>query len=106
MLCDTLKENRGVAFMDNKIKVVTPDNQTLEIEVLDIFNVTGYEGKDYILYSLGEQVDNDHEQAYISILEKSENDYNLTEIKDAQEWDAVQKAIAEDIKMEQEASNE
>ena len=82
--------------MDNKIKVVTPDNQTLEIEVLDIFNVTGYE----------EQIDNEHEQAYISILEKSENDYNLTEIKDAQEWDAVQKAIAEDIKMEQEASNE
>lgn len=92
--------------MDNKIKVVTPDNQPLEIEVLDIFNVVGYEEKDYILYSLGEQIDAEHEQAYISILEKNESGYSLVEIKDAKEWDEVQKAIAEDIKMEREATNE
>ena len=92
--------------MDNKIKVVTPDNQALEVEVLDIFNVVGYEGKDYVLYSLGEQIDADHEQAYISILEQGTDGYSLVEIKDAKEWDAVQKAIAEDIKLEQEASNE
>ncbi len=92
--------------MDNKVKVVTPDNQQLEIEVLDIFNVVGYEGKDYILYSLGEQVDDDHEQAYISILEQDQDSYNLVEIKDAKEWEAVQNAIAEDIKLGQEANNE
>ncbi len=92
--------------MDNKIKVVTPDNQALEVEVLDIFNVVGYEGKDYVLYSLGEQIDADHEQAYISILEQGTDGYSLVEIKDAKEWDAVQKAIAEDIKLEQEANNE
>lgn len=92
--------------MDNKVKVVTPDNQQLEIEVLDIFNVVGYEGKDYILYSLGEQVDDDHEQAYISILEQDQDNYNLVEIKDAKEWEAVQNAIAEDIKLGQEANNE
>ena len=92
--------------MDNKVKVVTPDNQQLEIEVLDIFNVVGYEGKDYILYSLGEQVDDDHEQAYISILEQDQDSYNLVEIKDAKEWAAVQNAIAEDIKLGQEANNE
>ena len=92
--------------MDNKIKVVTPDNQALEVEVLDIFNVVGYEGKDYVLYSLGEQIDADHEQAYISILEQDQDGYSLVEIKDAKEWDAVQKAIAEDIKLEQEANNE
>lgn len=92
--------------MDNKIKVVTPDNQALEVEVLDIFNVVGYEGKDYVLYSLGEQIDADHEQAYISILEQGTDGYSLVEIKDAKEWDAVQKAIAEDIKLEQEATNE
>lgn len=106
MLYVTLKENRGVAFMDNKIKVLTPDNQELEVEVLDIFNVTGYEDKDYILYSLGEQVDADHEQAYISVLEQSQDGYNLVEIKDANEWDAVQNAVAEDIKLGQEANNE
>lgn len=92
--------------MDNKIKVVTPDNQALEVEVLDIFKVVGYEGKDYVLYSLGEQIDADHEQAYISILEQGTDGYSLVEIKDAKEWDAVQKAIAEDIKLEQEANNE
>lgn len=92
--------------MDNKIKVVTPDNQALEVEVLDIFNVVGYEGKDYVLYSLGEQIDADHEQAYISILEQGTDGYSLVEIKDAKEWNAVQKAIAEDIKLEQEANNE
>ena len=92
--------------MDNKIKVVTPDNQALEVEVLDIFIVVGYEGKDYVLYSLGEQIDADHEQAYISILEQGTDGYSLVEIKDAKEWDAVQKAIAEDIKLEQEANNE
>ncbi len=92
--------------MDNKIKVITPDNQALEVEVLDIFNVVGYEGKDYVLYSLGEQIDADHEQAYISILEQGTDGYSLVEIKDAKEWDAVQKAIAEDIKLEQEANNE
>ena len=92
--------------MDNKIKVVTPDNQALEVEVLDIFKVVGYEGKDYVVYSLGEQIDEDHEQAYISILEQGTDGYSLVEIKDAKEWDAVQKAIAEDIKLEQEANNE
>ena len=31
---------------DNKITITTPDNKQLEVEVLDIFNVEGYEGKD------------------------------------------------------------
>ena len=34
---------------DNKITLTTPDNKTIEVEVLDIFNVVGYEGKDYIM---------------------------------------------------------
>ena len=49
----------------NKIKVTNPENQTFEVEVLDIFTVTGYEDKDYILYSLGEEIDADNEQAYV-----------------------------------------
>ena len=35
---------------NNKIKVTTENNQTLEVEVLDIFNVVGYEGKDFIFF--------------------------------------------------------
>ena len=65
---------------DTKITVTTPDNKTFQVEVLDIFNVVGYEGKDYILYTLGEEIDEDHEQAYVSILEEDNNNFNLTEI--------------------------
>lgn len=82
---------------NNKIKVTTENNQTLEVEVLDIFNVVGYEGKDYILYSLGEELDQDHEQAYVSILAQTEYGYNLLEITDPKEWETVQKALEEDI---------
>lgn len=85
--------------MDNKIKVTTENNQTLEVEVLDIFNVVGYEGKDYILYSLGEELDQDHEQAYVSILAQTEYGYNLLEITDSKEWQIVQKALEEDISL-------
>ena len=50
--------------------------------MLDIFNVVGYEGKDYILYTLGEEVDDEHERAYVSILEEDGDNFSLTEIKD------------------------
>ena len=63
---------------DNKITVTTPDNRQLEVEVLDIFTVEGYEGKDYILYTLGEEVDADHERAYVSILEENDDSFSLT----------------------------
>lgn len=85
--------------MDNKIKVITDNNQTLEVEVLDIFNVVGYEEKDYILYSLGEEITEEQEQAYISILKKENNMFILEEIKDPNEWILVQKAVEEDINM-------
>lgn len=84
----------------NKIKVTNSENQTFEVEVLDIFTVTGYEDKDYILYSLGEEVDSDNEQAYVSILKQEGENYSLIEIQDANEWETVQNAIQEEIEME------
>ena len=84
----------------NKIKVTNPENQTFEVEVLDIFTVTGYEDKDYILYSLGEEIDADNEQAYVSILKQEGNNYSLVEIQDEKEWETVQKAIQEEFEME------
>ncbi len=92
--------------MNNKIIATTPDNEQLEIEVLDIFSVVGYEGKDYILYTLGEEMDQDHERAYVSILEEKDNGYSLTEINDSKEWQEVQKAIEEDIAMAEDENNE
>ena len=83
---------------DNKITLTTPDNKTIEVEVLDIFNVVGYEGKDYIMYTLGEKIDEENEKVYISILnDKDDNNFELVGITDDKEWDMVEKAIQEEI---------
>ena len=83
---------------DNKITLTTPDNKTIEVEVLDIFNVVGYEGKDYIMYTLGEKIDEENEKVYISILnDKGDNNFELVGITDDKDWDMVEKAIQEEI---------
>ena len=85
--------------MDTKIKVVTLDNQVLEIEVLDVFQVSGYD-RDYIMYSLGEEVDEEDEQVYISILKNDHDSYSLEDISDDKEWEDVEKALLEEVEME------
>lgn len=85
--------------MDKKIKVVTSNNQVLEIEVLDIFQVSGY-NHDYIMYSLGEEVDDENEQVYISILKNDHDSYSLEDISDDKEWEDVEKALLEEVEME------
>lgn len=87
--------------MDNKIKVTNDLGQSFEVEVLDIFSAVGYEGKDYILYTLGEEVNGDQEQVYVSILEKqAEDKFSLLEISDPKEWEVVQQAIKEESETE------
>lgn len=92
---------------ENKITITTPDNKELEVEVLDIFSVVGYEGKDYIMYTLGEKVNEESEKVYISILnDKGDNTFELLGISDEEEWSAVEKAIQEEIAAGDEISNE
>lgn len=92
---------------ENKITITTPDNKELEVEVLDIFSVVGYEGKDYIMYTLGEKVNEESEKVYISILnDKGDNTFELLGISDEEEWSAVEKAIQEEIAAGDEKSNE
>ena len=79
----------------NKITVTAENGQKFQAEVLDIFKVAGYEDKDYILYSFGEVVDQDNEKVYVSILESINDSYNLKEISDVNEWNAVQEAVSE-----------
>ena len=81
--------------MDNIITVTTENNQQVNIEVLDIFSVVGYDGKDYILYTQNQEIDNDNIKAYISILENKDGNYSLVAITDDKEWTEVQKAIQE-----------
>lgn len=92
---------------ENKIIITTPDHKEMEVEVLDIFNVVGYEEKDYIMYTLGEKINEDNERVYISILnDKGNNTFELLGISDEKEWEAVQQAIQEEIAHEDEMNNE
>ena len=92
---------------ENKITITTPDHKEMEVEVLDIFNVVGYEEKDYIMYTLGEKINEDNERVYISILnDKGNNTFELLGISDEKEWEAVQQAIQEEIAHEDEMNKE
>ena len=92
---------------ENKITITTLDNKEIEVEVLDIFNVVGYEGKDYIMYTLGEKINEENEKVYISILnDRGNNTFELLEISDEKEWEAVQQAIQEEIAHEDEMNDE
>ncbi len=92
---------------ENKITITTPDNKEIEVEVLDIFNVVGYEGKDYIMYTLGEKINEENEKVYISFLnDRGNNTFELLEISDEKEWEAVQQAIQEEIAHEDEMNDE
>ena len=50
------------------------------------------------MYSLGEEVDEENEKVYISILkETSPDSFELQGITDDKEWDAVEKALEEEL---------
>lgn len=80
--------------MKDVIKVVDEYGNTFEVEVLDIFEVEGYD-HEYILYTRNEEVDEDNIEAYVSILKNENDSYSLVNIDDEEEWSVVQKAIAE-----------
>lgn len=81
--------------MNNIIKVTTEEGNQIEVEVLDIFGVAGYEDKEYIMYTQNKEVDEDNIKVFISILHKENDQYQLLGIADEQEWATVQKAINE-----------
>ena len=82
---------------DNHIVVTDDEGKKYRAEVYDIFQVEGYGENNYIVYSFGESVDNDNERVYISKIIESGEDFNLVEINDDTEWDAVNKAIMENL---------
>lgn len=79
--------------MDNFIDVTTEDGQKYKAEVIDIFNVDEYPDKDYIMYSFGENVGEDQERVYVSIIEDNDDECRLQGISDPREWSIVQEAI-------------
>ena len=81
--------------MNNMIKVTNEYGEEIELEVLDIFQVEGYEGKDYILYTNNKELDDDHIEVFVSNLVEDEKGFSLLNIADEVEWETVQKAINE-----------
>lgn len=79
--------------MDDFIEVTTKDGRKLKAEVIEVFNVDEYPNKDYVMYSFGEDVGEDKEKVYISILDETEDSYRLKGISDPREWSVVQDAI-------------
>ena len=80
--------------MNDVINVVDEYGNAFEVEVLDIFEVDGYD-HEYIMYTRNEEVDEDNIETYVSILQSENDNYSLVNIEDDKEWEDVQKAIAE-----------
>ena len=80
--------------MNNVINVIGEDGTDFEVEVLDIFQVKGYDNKDYILYTRNKEINNNIE-VYISILQEKDGEYKLLNIEDEKEWETVQRAVDE-----------
>lgn len=78
---------------DNILTVTSPSGESLEIEVIDIID-TVYEGveKEYIIYNFVGVDD-----MYISILDKSNGEYNIINIDSDEEYEYIQDAIKENI---------
>lgn len=82
-------------YMENLIKVTNSNGEELEVEVLDIFTVDGYEDKEYILYTMNKEVDSNNVEVYVSTLERTDTGFNLNDITDELEWKVVQEAVDE-----------
>lgn len=88
--------------MENVINVLNEKGESFDIEVLDIFGVKGYEGKDYILYTMNKELDEENIECFISIIEKTGDLYKLVNIDDDNEFAAVKRAVDEMEELENE----
>ena len=76
------------------IKVFDDNGNVFEVEVLDIFEVEGYD-HEYIMYTRNKEIDEDNIEAFVSILRNDNDNYSLINIEDEEEWNVVQRAILE-----------
>ena len=81
--------------MDNYIKITGDNGIDYIVEVIDVFEVSNYPGKEYILYTRGNEADNENIEAFVSILKQDNDNYYLLNIEDEEEWKIVSKAIEE-----------
>ena len=81
--------------MENEIRVVGPDGMESTVEILDIFQVEKYDGKDYVLQTQNKEIDNNNVEVFVSILKEDGENFSLLNIEDEEEWKDVQKALDE-----------
>lgn len=77
---------------DDILKITDSEGNEVEIEVLDIFSLDIYPGKEYILYTKNEN-EGDMVKTYISILEENETEANLIAIEDEDELADVEEFV-------------
>lgn len=77
---------------DRTLVVTDENNNQVEVEVLDIFTVDSYPGKEYILYTKNE-TEGDYIKTYVSILQETDTTVTLLGIEDETEFAAVQDKI-------------
>ena len=89
---DTNKEDYLVSLVDDQ-------GNNFKAEILDIFEVQGYEGNDYVVYTFGEKSGENDEKLYISKIVALDNDdgFNFAGITDNDEWAAVEAAFNESL---------
>ena len=86
--------------MNEKMKVINEQGEEVEAEVLLCFTLEST-GKDYVLYSFGELDQQNMQTIHASIIEKTENGYNLETMSD-DEWETVKELMREIIRNEEE----
>jgi len=79
--------------MDKKINVIDDNGNSYSVEVLNVFNVEGYD-HDYIMFTQ-DDLNNNELDVNISIVLNENGSYRLVNIDDEKEWETVQKAIIE-----------
>ncbi|MBQ6477432.1 MAG: DUF1292 domain-containing protein [Bacilli bacterium] len=80
---------------DNFISVTDDEGKKFRAEILDIFQVDGYNDNNYVVYTFGEAVDDKNSRVYISkIVESGDSgEFSFAGIDDAKEWEAVNNAF-------------
>lgn len=83
--------------MNNKLTVYDENGLLEEVEVLDFFQVDGYD-HEYILYTKNEEADKDNIITYVSILRQvSEDEFHFEKITDPEEEKKVDEEIQKEL---------
>ncbi|MDO4975566.1 MAG: hypothetical protein Q4E61_04555 [Alphaproteobacteria bacterium] len=86
--------------MKNKLTVISQNGEQIEADVLLYFSLEST-GKDYVLYTFGENDSNQMETIHASIIEKNGEEYKLETMPD-EDWETVKELMREIIRNEEE----